>query len=1004
MSDQTATSAPFGSGYSIQSWDTLQVGSGGPGDGTTTVKVAYSKDGGATTFTNALGVPVILDVNNDWSNVVGTPITGPAPITLCSAVGTCIASSPAPGQNQIKVKVLMASGTGSARPPEVSRLKLSWTPTGGVTITSPFTVNSAGTGVSFTVNVAAAAPSPAMFDVTVTNPTGEAGACVGCFAISSGPAITGVVPFDQTGVVSLTGLGQGATNRKVTITGTGFQSGLTVSFGDAGITNGCVYFSSTQINCTNNVSVGLTVAPGVKTVTVTNPDGGAATGSFTVNPRPATTTLTPPSATSPNTFLCNPNNCITLNGANYSNVGGTPTVTMSLPTGVPGTNGITVNFCTFDSATQLRCAVTISGADTGYRDVVVTNPDGGVGQPAQFYVGTLSATGGMVVYGEHGSTDPKFRLLQPDGTWGAQLGVGSSSGEPRWAVLRNSPLSPYTGKLAGILDINRQLTLLAWGGEGWSAPMTATSFSGPITSASRSFDLAYEQLSGDALTVYGKSGSSLPSYRTWDHASSTWSAEALVPATLNTASAIAWVRLVPRPGSNEILLLYQDLSGAVNALVWDGSGFGHEQLLTSNAPTPQLPAFDAAYVQHSCGGGGSNPCQAVVVVAEGNVAAPRYRTWDGAWEPELAMPISFAAAAGEIKSVKLAADGLSDTLAAAVVSSTGGQLSVSIWDGTTSSWETSGTGAPTTASALPIALVTQAQPFDLAWLGGSGSSSLVVSYGDVTPLSKSWTAAVGWSGQTNILGSSTLRGQYHLDETGSPLADSSGNGNALTLTSGATADQPGIINRSVAFVGGSASTAANPSTLSITGTALTMAAWVYPTAFPPSAIIVSKENSYAMAINNGRFQAEIKTNPGSGCSWSFAGGTPLTLNTWQHLAVTYDGAFMRLYVNGVVKDTDAFNKTGTICTSTNALMLGARPAGSFFLGRIDEVQVLSAVQPPLAVTRLAPDPNPISQDLLAGDLSQFPAAAVDIAVVHEMADFEHCEQHGEQDRPGVHGA
>ena len=46
-------------------------------------------------------------------------------------------------------------------------------------------------------------------------------------------------------------------------------------------------------------------------------------------------------------------------------------------------------------------------------------------------------------------------------------------------------------------------------------------------------------------------------------------------------------------------------------------------------------------------------------------------------------------------------------------------------------------------------------------------------------------------------------------------------------------------------------------------------------------------------------------------------------NTWTYLATTYDGANLRLYVNGTQVATQA--RTGAITTSTNALTIGSDP-------------------------------------------------------------------------------
>jgi len=68
---------------------------------------------------------------------------------------------------------------------------------------------------------------------------------------------------------------------------------------------------------------------------------------------------------------------------------------------------------------------------------------------------------------------------------------------------------------------------------------------------------------------------------------------------------------------------------------------------------------------------------------------------------------------------------------------------------------------------------------------------------------------------------------------------------------------------------------------------------------------------------------------------------------WAHLAATYDGVMMRLYVNGVQVASRA--QTGAIATSTNALQIGGDTIyGQYFAGRIDEVRIynraLSAAQ------------------------------------------------------------
>src|SRR5262249_55518295 len=85
------------------------------------------------------------------------------------------------------------------------------------------------------------------------------------------------------------------------------------------------------------------------------------------------------------------------------------------------------------------------------------------------------------------------------------------------------------------------------------------------------------------------------------------------------------------------------------------------------------------------------------------------------------------------------------------------------------------------------------------------------------------------------------------------------------------------------------------------------------------------------------------SRPAGGGTW--VSGSPLmygtaalTANTWSHLALTYDGATVRLYVNGTQVASQA--QTGSLVTSTNALQIGGDSIyGQYFQGAIDEVRI-----------------------------------------------------------------
>ena len=87
----------------------------------------------------------------------------------------------------------------------------------------------------------------------------------------------------------------------------------------------------------------------------------------------------------------------------------------------------------------------------------------------------------------------------------------------------------------------------------------------------------------------------------------------------------------------------------------------------------------------------------------------------------------------------------------------------------------------------------------------------------------------------------------------------------------------------------------------------------------------------------------------------------ITANTWQHVVATYDGKYVRLYVNGTLVDEEAH--TGSIGDSTaNPLMIGGyvNLATTYpFTGKLDDVRVYNRALGPMEVTNLydwAPGP------------------------------------------------
>lgn len=124
-------------------------------------------------------------------------------------------------------------------------------------------------------------------------------------------------------------------------------------------------------------------------------------------------------------------------------------------------------------------------------------------------------------------------------------------------------------------------------------------------------------------------------------------------------------------------------------------------------------------------------------------------------------------------------------------------------------------------------------------------------------------------------------------------------------------------------------------------TGMTVEAWVYPTALGTAwRTVLMKEKPggivYSLYANDSAQRALTQLNIGGEQSaWNT---TQLPLNTWSHIAGTWDGTTLRMWVNGVLAGTRAV--TGTLTNSTGVLHIGGNAIwNEWYAGRIDDVRV-----------------------------------------------------------------
>lgn len=193
-----------------------------------------------------------------------------------------------------------------------------------------------------------------------------------------------------------------------------------------------------------------------------------------------------------------------------------------------------------------------------------------------------------------------------------------------------------------------------------------------------------------------------------------------------------------------------------------------------------------------------------------------------------------------------------------------------------------------------------------------------------------------------------IKGLWHLNEvagTSSALSvlDASGNNNHGTPTS-ATFGEAGRLKESMRLDTSGHVMIPNSTSLNITSNTMSGSAWIKLRGYPASgdAIVFAKSFGYYLAITaNGRMGIYLYGTTLGGWHYSTA---IVPLNTWTHVAYSYNGTTSTLYLNG--KDIASTGATGNLAATTADLGIGAvgEPAGAVEAGRrfngfIDEVAI-----------------------------------------------------------------
>jgi hypothetical protein len=201
---------------------------------------------------------------------------------------------------------------------------------------------------------------------------------------------------------------------------------------------------------------------------------------------------------------------------------------------------------------------------------------------------------------------------------------------------------------------------------------------------------------------------------------------------------------------------------------------------------------------------------------------------------------------------------------------------------------------------------------------------------------------------------------YGFEEgAGAAAADVSGAGNNAAIE-GAAHTPAGRFGHALSFDGVD-DLVTVPSAAAFAGSPFTVEAWVNPTGLSGWRSAVMKEAPGGLVW--GLYAHDNAPRPAvtaiiASVETSAPGTAALPLETWSHLAATYDGATLRMFVNGV--RTAAVAVTGALMAASDPIRIGGnRIWGEYFSGRIDEVRIYARA---LSAAEIQADMNkPVDQ-------------------------------------------
>jgi KaiC/GvpD/RAD55 family RecA-like ATPase len=381
------------------------------------------------------------------------------------------------------------------------------------------------------------------------------------------------------------------------------------------------------------------------------------------------------------------------------------------------------------TGTNWEVVTPVDDTNPGYMPTVSTDT-GGYPHIAWSQSKTVAPEAAGVAYRSSTGTDGinSLKTRSWDGSaWGPEVEQPNAGSPVRVVRSARSPIDPDTS------------IVVTQGDDAWidayvcTPSCTVTSNVGQAgTAYFHSFEVAFEQSSGDALLVWvGSDGNTTHDIRYMTYTGGAWSALQWYDDPTGPGP-YGLVELAPKKGSDQIGLVGGDANqNDITALIWDGSAFTNFVEVNTGSNTP---GYENAAIAWE-----SNSGHLLVVSADAGSTTCRSKVYTTSWQPNSTFTCG---GTNTIRYLNLKANPVSTANDMVLsVSDLGQELSTVYWTG--SAWNAR-------VSQDPGVDEVDVRSFDFAW-EATGSKGLLVYATTAGQLaSKSFTAPSTWTSLPNV--------------------------------------------------------------------------------------------------------------------------------------------------------------------------------------------------------------------------------------------------------------